>query len=77
MLNRAIPTSNNLGPGFFESRLIVRAEIRAVPPLTGYRWDSFPKGAYDTHLRFGVGAVNEIVEQLNQFEKELSNSESP
>jgi hypothetical protein len=44
--------------------------------LTGYRWDSFPKGAYDTHLRFGVGALNEIVEQLNQSEKELSNSGS-
>jgi hypothetical protein len=51
-------------------------EIRAVPPLTGYRWENFPKGAYDTHVRFGVGALGQIVEQLNQFEKELSNSES-
>jgi hypothetical protein len=36
MLNRAILTSDNLGPGFFESRLIVRAEISYRPTRRVY-----------------------------------------
>lgn len=51
-------------------------EIRAVPPLTGYRWADFPKRDYDTHVRFAIGALGQIAEQLNQFERELSDSES-
>jgi hypothetical protein len=51
-------------------------EIRAVPPLTGYRWSDFPKKDYDTHVRFAIGALSQVVEQLNQFERKLSESES-
>jgi hypothetical protein len=51
-------------------------EIRAVPSLTGYRWADFPKRDYDTHMRFAIAALAQIGEQLNQFERELSKSES-
>jgi hypothetical protein len=51
-------------------------EIRAVPQLTGYRWADFPKREYDTHVRFGTGVLGQIVEQLNQVEKEVTKSES-
>jgi hypothetical protein len=36
-------------------------EIRAVPALIGYRWENFPKGAYDTHVRFGIGALGQLL----------------
>jgi hypothetical protein len=51
-------------------------EIRAVPRHIGYEWQNFPKRDYDTHLRFAIGALSQIVEQLNQFESKLSKSES-
>jgi hypothetical protein len=51
-------------------------KIRAVLSLTGYRWTDFPKRDYDTRVRFAIAALAQIGEQLNQFKRELSKSES-
>jgi hypothetical protein len=51
-------------------------EIRAAIARSGYQWVNFPKREYDTHVRFAVGAHAQIVEQLDQCERELARSKS-
>jgi hypothetical protein len=54
MLNRAILTSDNLRPGFFESSLIVRAEIYYRPLAAGMGSLRYCVGC---SLRYCVGCL--------------------